>query len=60
MLNLGGASKNGKEICIEGSGEEKMQNSMADSCTERFKHCSCISVTGKMIATLTEIGRLRF
>lgn len=35
-----------KEICVKGSVEEETQNSMADSCTERFKHCSCISVRG--------------
>lgn len=58
--NSGQTSQNGKEICMEGSGEEEMQNSMADSYTKRLRHCSCSSVTGKMMATLTEVGRLQF
>ena len=31
---------------------------MADSCAETLKHCSCISVTGEMMATLIETGKL--
>lgn len=36
---------------------KKKQNSMANSCAEKFKYCSCISATGEMIATLIEMGK---
>lgn len=57
-LNVGGTSQNGKELGMKSSTKEEAQNSMAISCTGKFKCHSCISVPRELIATLVETGKV--
>lgn len=54
-LNFGGTSQNGKEMCIKGNmGKETIQ-----WLIHVQKHLNqCISVTGEMMATWIETGKL--
>lgn len=58
-LHLGGVSQNGKERRVKVSMEEHRIQWLIH-LQKDVNTASCISVRGKMMATLTEIGKLQF